>query len=76
MMAVLEHLVGALNIFTKAIAPNSRVQICKLGENIMTGLLYLWDNCPSDALKVQAEAPEVLIELVLPGQFVVCLSLL
>ena len=51
-MAVLEHLVAALNIFAKAIAPNSRVQICKLGENIMTGLLYLWGNYPSDALKV------------------------
>ena len=55
-MAVLEHLVGALNIFAKAIAPNSRVQICKLGENIMTGLLYLWNNYPSDALKVPALA--------------------
>ena len=52
-MGILEDLVAALNIFMKAVAPNSRVQICTLGENILSGLLYLWDNYPSDALKVQ-----------------------
>ncbi|XP_076466353.1 serine-protein kinase ATM-like [Babylonia areolata] len=50
-MVILEHMVVSLNTFVKAIAPNSRVQICKLGETILSGLLYLWDNYPSDALK-------------------------
>ncbi|XP_070188647.1 serine-protein kinase ATM-like [Littorina saxatilis] len=50
-MPVLESVMAALNVFVENIAPNSRVQICKLGEGAMPGLIYLWNNYPSDALR-------------------------
>ncbi|KAK3593829.1 hypothetical protein CHS0354_011431 [Potamilus streckersoni] len=50
-IAVLEHLVYALNTFIHAVGPNSRVQVCGLGEEIFLNMLYLWDNRPSEMLK-------------------------
>ena len=47
-----EHMVSALNTFLQAIAPDSRTQICKLGEEIFPNILYLWHNVASDELKV------------------------
>ncbi|KAK7494518.1 hypothetical protein BaRGS_00014171, partial [Batillaria attramentaria] len=49
--ALMEHMCGALNTFTKSIAPDARTQVCKLGETILPGVLYLWNNYPSDSLK-------------------------
>ena len=50
---LLEHMVSALNTFLQAIAPDSRTQICKLGEEIFPNILYLWHNVASDELKVK-----------------------
>ncbi|KAL3883922.1 hypothetical protein ACJMK2_030148 [Sinanodonta woodiana] len=49
--AVVEHLVYAMNTFIHAVGPNSRVQVCSLGEEIFLNMLYLWDNRPSEMLK-------------------------
>lgn len=46
-------MLGALNIVVRTIAVNSRTQICKLGESIIPGLLFVWNNDPSDTLKVR-----------------------
>ncbi|XP_071112563.1 serine-protein kinase ATM-like [Haliotis cracherodii] len=48
---VLEHLLSALNVFVRKIAPSCRIQICKLGETIFINLLYLWNNRPTDLIK-------------------------
>ena len=50
---VLEHMVSAMNIFIRVISPDSRIQICKLGEEIFPNILYLWHNVASEELKVQ-----------------------
>ena len=49
---ILEHMVSAMNTFIKVISPDSRTQICKLGEEIFPNILYLWHNVASEALKV------------------------
>ncbi|XP_067675130.1 serine-protein kinase ATM-like [Haliotis asinina] len=48
---VVEHLMSALNVFVRKIAPSCRIQICKLGETIFINLLYLWNNRPTDLIK-------------------------
>lgn len=48
---VLEHMVSAMNMFIKVIATDSRTQICKLGEEIFSSILYLWHNVASEELK-------------------------
>ncbi|ESO89357.1 hypothetical protein LOTGIDRAFT_229208 [Lottia gigantea] len=48
---VLEHILSSLNIFVLSVASNSRLQVCKLGENIFINLLYLWNNRPSPIMK-------------------------
>ncbi|XP_041351980.1 serine-protein kinase ATM-like isoform X2 [Gigantopelta aegis] len=48
---VSEHLLSALNVFSKKIAPSSRIQLLKLGETIFVSLLYLWSNRPTDSMK-------------------------
>ncbi|XP_053392108.1 serine-protein kinase ATM-like, partial [Mercenaria mercenaria] len=48
---LLQHMLSALNVFVKAIGPTSRVQVCKLGEEIVPKLPYLWHNVASEELK-------------------------
>ncbi|KAK6170767.1 hypothetical protein SNE40_019079 [Patella caerulea] len=48
---VLEYILSSLNIFITTIAPYSRRQVCKLGENIFINILYLWNNRPSSKMK-------------------------
>lgn len=48
---VLEYMVSALNTFVGVIAPDSRTQICKMGEEIFPNILYLWHNVASEELK-------------------------
>lgn len=43
----------AVNDFVKSVAPSSRVQVCKLGEDIVPSVLYMWRNVASDELKVK-----------------------
>lgn len=50
--AVIEHLISAVNTFVLSIAQNSRAQVCKFGESICINMLYLWENRPSNTLKV------------------------
>lgn len=50
--AVIEHLISAVNTFVLSIAQNSRAQVCKFGESICINMLYLWENRPSNMLKV------------------------
>lgn len=51
-MAVLEHLVSALNIFLRSAAMNCRMRLCRLGEELLPSILYVWaDMRPSPALK-------------------------
>ena len=51
-MAVLEHMITALNTLTHAVATDARQQLCRLGETLAIPLLYLWHNRPSVLLKV------------------------
>lgn len=51
--AVIEHLISAVNTFVLSIAKNSRAQVCKFGESICINMLYLWENRPSNMLKVR-----------------------
>lgn len=50
--AGLDHIVGAMNIFCNKFAINCRMRICKLGEEILPTVLYIWTQYrPKDSLK-------------------------
>uniref|UniRef100_A0A8C9U8F7 non-specific serine/threonine protein kinase n=1 Tax=Serinus canaria TaxID=9135 RepID=A0A8C9U8F7_SERCA len=50
--AGLDHIVGAMNIFCSKFADNCRIQICKVGEEILPMVLYIWTQYrPKDSLK-------------------------
>ncbi|NWY72580.1 ATM kinase, partial [Erithacus rubecula] len=50
--AGLDHIVGAMNIFCNKFADNCRIQICKIGEEILPTVLYFWTQYrPKDSLK-------------------------
>uniref|UniRef100_A0A4X2LA63 Serine-protein kinase ATM n=1 Tax=Vombatus ursinus TaxID=29139 RepID=A0A4X2LA63_VOMUR len=56
--AGLNHILAALNIFLKVFAVNFRMRVCKLGEEILPTVLYIWSQQrPNDSLK------DVIIEL-------------
>uniref|UniRef100_A0A3B4ARZ4 non-specific serine/threonine protein kinase n=1 Tax=Periophthalmus magnuspinnatus TaxID=409849 RepID=A0A3B4ARZ4_9GOBI len=51
-LTVIEHLVSALNIFLKSASMNSRMRVCRLGEDLLQPLLFVWaDMRPSANLK-------------------------
>ncbi|XP_060928737.1 serine-protein kinase ATM isoform X1 [Limanda limanda] len=51
-LAVLEHLISALNIFLRYSAMNCRMRVCHLGEELLPSILYIWaDKRPTAALK-------------------------
>ncbi|XP_077468061.1 serine-protein kinase ATM [Stigmatopora argus] len=51
-LAAVEHVILALNTFTKAVAMNCRMRVCQLGEKLLPSILYVWtDMRPSAALK-------------------------
>ncbi|XP_008940294.1 PREDICTED: serine-protein kinase ATM-like, partial [Merops nubicus] len=50
--AGLDHIIGAMNIFCNKFAANCRMRICKLGEEILPTVLYIWTQYrPKDSLK-------------------------
>ncbi|XP_071591031.1 serine-protein kinase ATM-like isoform X2 [Heliangelus exortis] len=50
--AGLDHIVGAMNIFCNKFAVNCRIRTCKVGEEILPTLLYIWTQSrPKDSLK-------------------------
>ncbi|XP_076184293.1 serine-protein kinase ATM isoform X3 [Aptenodytes patagonicus] len=50
--AGLDHIVGAINIFCTKFAVNCRIRICKVGEEILPTVLYIWTQYrPKDSLK-------------------------
>ncbi|NXF07653.1 ATM kinase, partial [Smithornis capensis] len=50
--AGLDHIVGAMNIFCNKFADNYRIRICKVGEEILPTVLYIWTQYrPKDSLK-------------------------
>uniref|UniRef100_A0A8C3QT69 non-specific serine/threonine protein kinase n=1 Tax=Cyanoderma ruficeps TaxID=181631 RepID=A0A8C3QT69_9PASS len=50
--AGLDHIVGAMNIFCTKFADNCRIRICKVGEEILPTVLYIWTQYrPKDSLK-------------------------
>ncbi|NXP10247.1 ATM kinase, partial [Thinocorus orbignyianus] len=50
--AGLDHIVGAMNIFCNKFAVNYRIRICKIGEEILPTVLYIWtQHRPKDSLK-------------------------
>ncbi|KAM9801505.1 serine-protein kinase ATM [Neosynchiropus ocellatus] len=51
-LSVVEHLVSALKIFLRSTAMNSRMKVCRLGEELLLSLLFVWaDMRPSSSLK-------------------------
>ncbi|KAM9389462.1 serine-protein kinase ATM [Phaethornis superciliosus] len=51
-IAGLDHIVGAMNIFCNKFAVNCRIRICKVGEEFLPTLLYIWTQSrPKDSLK-------------------------
>lgn len=51
-LTVLEHLLSALNIFLRSVAMNSRMRVCRLGEEFLPSVLCVWaDKMPSAVLK-------------------------
>ncbi|KAF3692958.1 Serine-protein kinase ATM [Channa argus] len=51
-LTVLEHLISALNIFLRSAAVNCRMWVCRLGEELLPSILYVWaDMRPSAVLK-------------------------
>ncbi|KAK0156293.1 Serine-protein kinase ATM [Merluccius polli] len=51
-LVVVEHLLSALNIFLRSAAMNCRMRVCRLGEELLPSVLYVWtDMRPSSALK-------------------------
>lgn len=54
----LNHILAAFIIFLKSLAVNFRIQVCELGDEILSTLLYVWtQHRLNDSLK------EVIIEL-------------
>ncbi|XP_048349844.1 serine-protein kinase ATM [Sphaerodactylus townsendi] len=52
--AGLEHIFEAMNIFLSICAINYRMRVCKLGEQILPTVLYIWaQHKPNDSLKEQ-----------------------
>ncbi|XP_064027162.1 serine-protein kinase ATM isoform X2 [Pogoniulus pusillus] len=50
--AGLDHIVGAMNTYCSKFAANCRIRICKLGEEILPTVLYIWTQYrPKDSLK-------------------------
>ncbi|KAM6342208.1 serine-protein kinase ATM isoform 4-T5 [Podargus strigoides] len=50
--AGLDHIVRAMNIFCTKFAANCRIRICKVGEEILPTVLYIWTQYrPKDSLK-------------------------
>ncbi|XP_010190562.1 PREDICTED: serine-protein kinase ATM-like, partial [Mesitornis unicolor] len=50
--AGLDHILGAMNIFCNKFAANCRIRICKIGEEILPTVLYIWtQHRPKDSLK-------------------------
>ncbi|KFV19193.1 Serine-protein kinase ATM, partial [Tauraco erythrolophus] len=50
--AGLDHIVGAMNVFCNKFAVNCRIRICKVGEEILPTVLYVWTQYRSkDSLK-------------------------
>ncbi|KAI0210304.1 Serine-protein kinase ATM [Lamellibrachia satsuma] len=49
--SVLEHVVSSINVLSRSIAINGRVQVSRLGETIFIPLFYLWKNQHNDRLK-------------------------
>ncbi|NXU56060.1 ATM kinase, partial [Turnix velox] len=50
--AGLDHIIGAINIFCSKFAVNCRIRICKMGEEILPTVLYIWtQHRPKDSLK-------------------------
>uniref|UniRef100_A0A8C7HPN6 non-specific serine/threonine protein kinase n=1 Tax=Oncorhynchus kisutch TaxID=8019 RepID=A0A8C7HPN6_ONCKI len=51
-LAVVEHLVSALNVFLRSAAMNCRMRVCRLGEELLPSVLYVWTQMrPSTTLK-------------------------
>ncbi|CAB1347999.1 unnamed protein product [Coregonus sp. 'balchen'] len=51
-LAVVEHLVSALNVFLRSAAMNCRIRVCRLGEELLPSVLYVWSQMrPSTTLK-------------------------
>uniref|UniRef100_A0A8C8SAM0 non-specific serine/threonine protein kinase n=1 Tax=Pelusios castaneus TaxID=367368 RepID=A0A8C8SAM0_9SAUR len=50
--AGLDHIFAAINVFFSVFAVNCRMRICKLGEEILPTVLYIWTQYrPKDSLK-------------------------
>ncbi|XP_062423249.1 serine-protein kinase ATM [Rhea pennata] len=50
--AGLDHILAAMNIFCNTFAVNCRMRICKIGEEILPTVLYIWTQYrPKDSLK-------------------------
>ncbi|XP_066511955.1 serine-protein kinase ATM-like isoform X1 [Hoplias malabaricus] len=53
-LTVLEHLISSMNVFLRSVAMNYRKWVCRLGEELMASVLYVWSQKrPSSALKEQ-----------------------
>uniref|UniRef100_A0A674EX52 non-specific serine/threonine protein kinase n=1 Tax=Salmo trutta TaxID=8032 RepID=A0A674EX52_SALTR len=51
-LAVVEHLISALNVFLRSAAMNCRIRVCRLGEELLPSVLYVWTQMrPSTTLK-------------------------
>ncbi|XP_072524817.1 serine-protein kinase ATM-like, partial [Salminus brasiliensis] len=51
-LTVLEHLISALNVFLRSVAINCRRRVCRLGEELLPSILYVWSQKrPSSTLK-------------------------
>uniref|UniRef100_A0AAR2J0R4 non-specific serine/threonine protein kinase n=1 Tax=Pygocentrus nattereri TaxID=42514 RepID=A0AAR2J0R4_PYGNA len=51
-LTVLEHLISALNVFLRSVAMNCRRRVCRLGEELLPSVLYVWSQKrPSSTLK-------------------------
>ncbi|XP_052526847.1 serine-protein kinase ATM isoform X1 [Tympanuchus pallidicinctus] len=50
--AGLDHIIAAMNVFFNTFAVNCRKRICKIGEEILPTVLYIWTQYrPKDSLK-------------------------
>lgn len=53
-LAGLDHIFAAINVYLSVFAVNYRMRVCKLGEEILPTVLYIWAQYkPKDFLKEQ-----------------------
>ena len=66
------YMLTATNTFARRTATDCRRQLCRFGENLTNNLLHVWNNRPSDSLKVLLKNTKVCDSIIVCRHFRFC----